>query len=78
MERLFLDFLERAPRSQKPRSRGLTFVGDHAEPISFLREILDAYGEYADTVKLAVSILWTTPYFPPLRNVSVPLLSLES
>lgn len=62
MERLFLDFLERAPRSQKPRSRGLTFVGDHAEPMSLLREMLDAYGEYADTVKLAVSILWTTPW----------------
>jgi phosphosulfolactate synthase len=61
MERLFCDFLDRAPRSRKPRANGITIVGDHSHPPSALRELLDAYGEYADIVKLAVSLLWTAP-----------------
>ncbi|MBI2986656.1 MAG: phosphosulfolactate synthase [Deltaproteobacteria bacterium] len=50
-EKLFLD-LELAPRSKKPRSRGITAIGDDGEPISWMREMLEALGEYVDCVHI--------------------------
>jgi phosphosulfolactate synthase (CoM biosynthesis protein A) len=41
MERRFLDFLELAERSRKPRTRGLTTVLEQAQSISVLRDTLN-------------------------------------
>jgi phosphosulfolactate synthase (CoM biosynthesis protein A) len=57
MERRFLDFLEIAPRSSKPRSRGLTGINDMGYPVTWLREMLDAYGECIDGVKFTPTCL---------------------
>lgn len=55
--RRFLDFLELAPRSSKPRTRGLTTIGDEGDPIPWVRDMLDAYGEYIDYVKFTPATL---------------------
>ena len=63
MDRRFLDFLELAPRSRKPRSRGLTTVGEHGYAIGWLVDMLEMWGEYIDIVKLTPTSLhvpWKT------------------
>jgi len=57
MRRRFLDFVELAPRSHKPRSRGLTTVVEEFFPIVWVRGMLDTYAEYVDGVKFALSCL---------------------
>jgi phosphosulfolactate synthase (CoM biosynthesis protein A) len=53
----FLDFIEVAPRSSKPRTRGQTCVGDEGEPLSVLRETLGMWGDYVDIVKFVPALL---------------------
>ncbi|MBI2988481.1 MAG: phosphosulfolactate synthase [Deltaproteobacteria bacterium] len=57
MERRFLDFMELAPRSGKPRTRGLTTVVEQGHAITWLREMLEMWGEYVDTAKLTPNSL---------------------
>src|SRR5262249_32893381 len=58
MERRFLDLLELYPRSQKPRTRGLTFIREGGSyPISWLHEMLDEYSDYVDAVKVVITCL---------------------
>src|SRR5262245_1628295 len=61
MKEYFSEFLELASRSQKPRTSGLTKVGDQGHPIAWLREMLDAYGAYLDGVKFTPSYLLLAP-----------------
>jgi phosphosulfolactate synthase (CoM biosynthesis protein A) len=56
-ERRFFDFLELAPRSSKPRERGLTVIGDEGDPIDWLRGMLEGWGEYIDYVKFVPAML---------------------
>ena len=57
MKRRFLDFIELAPRSEKPRTRGLTTFGDRGNSIDWLRGMLEVYGAYVDTVKFTPTCL---------------------
>jgi phosphosulfolactate synthase (CoM biosynthesis protein A) len=57
MKRRFLDFIELAPRSQKPRTKGLTTFGDRGYPLDWIRGMLDAYGDYIDVVKFTPTCL---------------------
>jgi phosphosulfolactate synthase (CoM biosynthesis protein A) len=61
MERRFLDFLELAPRSEKPRTRGLTIVREPGISNDALRAALEAYGDYVDLVKIMITSL-TLPW----------------
>jgi phosphosulfolactate synthase len=61
MTQSFSDFLELAPRSQKPRTRGLTKVGDQGHPLAWLSEMLDTYGAYLDGVKFTPSYILLVP-----------------
>ena len=54
MDERFLDFLDWAPRAEKPRTRGLQYVGELGQPLSWVREQLDAFGAYVDHVKVAI------------------------
>ncbi|MGH8546081.1 MAG: phosphosulfolactate synthase [Gammaproteobacteria bacterium] len=65
MERRFLEFLDLAERSQKPRSRGLTAVLEQAQSISVVRDTLDVWSEYIDCVKF------------PITCVSMPWRAVE-
>lgn len=56
-ERRFLDFLELAPRSAKPRTQGLTCIGDEGDPIPWVRNMLEIWGEYIDCVKFVPALL---------------------
>ncbi len=58
MERRFLDFLELAPRSQKPRTRGLTTVLEQGHSTTWVRDMLEAWGEYVDYVKFPVTCVF--------------------
>jgi phosphosulfolactate synthase len=55
-QRLF-DFLELAPRSSKPRKQGLTNIADEGDPVSWVRDMLDTWGEYVDSVKFTAALL---------------------
>ncbi len=57
MKRRFLDFIELAPRSQKPRTKGLTTFGDRGYPLDWIRGMLEAYGDYIDVVKFTPTCL---------------------
>ena len=57
MKRRFLDFVELAPRSQKPRAKGLSTFGDRGYPLDWIRGMLDAYGDYIDVVKFTPTCL---------------------
>lgn len=57
MKRRFLDFVELAPRSQKPRVKGLSTFGDRGYPLDWIRGMLDAYGDYIDVVKFTPTCL---------------------
>jgi phosphosulfolactate synthase len=61
MERRFFDFLELAPRSEKPRTRGLTIVREPGLSNDALRASLEVYGEYVDLIKIMISYL-TLPW----------------
>ena len=50
MERRFLDFIELAPRSRKPRTQGFTIFAEYGTN-SWTKEMLDTWGEYVDVVK---------------------------
>ena len=50
MDRRFLDFIELAPRSRKPRTQGFTIFAEHGTN-SWTKEMLDTWGEYVDVVK---------------------------
>ncbi len=50
MERRFLDFVELASRSRKPRTQGITIFAEYGTN-SWAKEMLDAWGEYVDVVK---------------------------
>ena len=56
-ERRFMDFLELAPRSKKPRSKGLTCVGDEGDPLPWVRDMLETWGDYVDSVKFVPALL---------------------
>lgn len=58
MERRFLDFLKLAVRTQKPRTRGLTIIGEDGQPIPWIREMLEAWGEYVDGVKFNLTHIY--------------------
>jgi phosphosulfolactate synthase (CoM biosynthesis protein A) len=51
------DFLELAPRSTKPRTKGLTCVADEGDPIPWVRDMLDIWGAYVDSVKFVPASL---------------------
>lgn len=57
MKKRFLDFVDLAPRSQKPRARGLSTFGDRGYPLDWIRGMLDAYGDYIDVVKFTPTCL---------------------
>ena len=57
MKRRFLDFIELAPRSEKPRTRGLTTFGDRGNSIDWIRGMLEIYGDYIDTIKFTPTSL---------------------
>jgi phosphosulfolactate synthase (CoM biosynthesis protein A) len=57
MNKRFLDFVELAPRSRKPRERGLSTFGDRGYPLDWIRGMLEAYGEYIDVVKFTPTCL---------------------
>jgi len=61
MEERSFDFLQLAPRSKKPRKVGLTTLGDQGHPLSWLKEMLEAYGAYLDGVKFTPSYLLLVP-----------------
>src|SRR5688572_9292229 len=61
MQRTFLDFLEIQPRGEKPRKLGRQYVGEYGAPMSWLREMLDIYGDYVDHAKFAIPVL-TVPW----------------
>ncbi len=56
-EKRFFDFLELAPRSAKPRKRGLTVIGDEGDPVDWLRGMLEGWGEYIDYAKFVPALL---------------------
>lgn len=63
MERRFLDFLELAPRSHKPRTRGLTTILEQGHSNTWIKEMLEIWGEYVDCVKFPISCIsmpWRT------------------
>src|SRR5258706_10741647 len=53
----FFDFLELAPRSAKPRTRGQTCIGDEGEAVSWVRSMLEIWGDYIDVVKFVPALL---------------------
>jgi phosphosulfolactate synthase (CoM biosynthesis protein A) len=57
MKRRFLDFVELAPRSPKPREKGLSTFGDRGYPADWIRGMLEAYGDYIDVVKFTPTCL---------------------
>jgi phosphosulfolactate synthase (CoM biosynthesis protein A) len=57
MKRRFLDFVELAPRSGKPRAKGLSTFGDRGYPLDWIRGMLEAYGDYIDVVKFTPTCL---------------------
>ena len=60
-EKRFFDFLELSPRSKKPRTKGMTTIGDEGAPVEWLRPMLDMWGDYVDSVKFVPSLL-TMPW----------------
>jgi phosphosulfolactate synthase (CoM biosynthesis protein A) len=54
--RLF-DFLDLAPRSQKPRTVGTTCIGDEGDPVPWVRGMLEAWGDYIDYAKFVPALL---------------------
>lgn len=57
MDKRFLDFLELAPRSRKPRTQGLTTILEECHPVSWVKEMLEVWGEYVDCVKFPVTCI---------------------
>lgn len=56
-EERFFEFLELAPRSKKPRTKGLTCIGDEGDAVPWVRDMLEVWGEYADSVKFVPALL---------------------
>jgi phosphosulfolactate synthase (CoM biosynthesis protein A) len=56
-EKRFFDFLELAPRSEKPRTTGLTSIGDDGDPVPWIRDMLEIWGDYVDSVKFVPALL---------------------
>lgn len=54
MDVRFAPFLNLAPRTQKPRTTGLTMLGDRGWPLNFIEGTLKAYGYAIDIAKLSV------------------------
>ena len=50
MKTRFLDFVELAPRSQKPRAKGLSTFSAQGT-FDWIRGVLDTYSDYIDVVK---------------------------
>lgn len=57
-EKRFFDFLELSPRSMKPRKRGLTGIGDDGDPVPWVRDMLEVWGDYVDSVKFVPALLF--------------------
>lgn len=57
MDKRSFDFLDLAPRSRKPRTQGLTTIIDEGEPIPWIQNMLETWGEYVDGVKFALTCL---------------------
>jgi phosphosulfolactate synthase (CoM biosynthesis protein A) len=51
------EFLELAKRSEKPRKTGKTTIGDEGDPVSWIREMLEIWGDYVDSVKFVPAML---------------------
>ena len=56
-DKRFFDFLELAPRAPKPRRKGLLCIGDEGDPLSWVKEMLEAWGDYVDSVKFVPALL---------------------
>ena len=56
-EERFFEFLELAPRSKKPRTKGLTCIGDEGDPVPWVRDMLEIWGDYADSIKFVPALL---------------------
>jgi len=56
-DKRFFDFLELAPRAPKPRRKGLLCIGDEGDPLSWVKEMLEAWGAYVDSVKFVPALL---------------------
>ena len=56
-EKRFFDFLQLAERSIKPRKQGLTSVGDEGDPVPWVRDMLDVWGNCVDSVKFVPALL---------------------
>ncbi|HWP59675.1 MAG TPA: phosphosulfolactate synthase [Candidatus Acidoferrales bacterium] len=56
MQRRFLDFIELAPRSKKPRTQGISIFAEHGT-VSWTKEMLEMWGEYVDVVKYTPTCL---------------------
>jgi phosphosulfolactate synthase len=54
LQKRFAPFLELAPRTQKPRTSGLTMLGDRGWPLSFIRDTLEIYGYAIDIAKISI------------------------
>jgi phosphosulfolactate synthase len=67
------DFLELPPRSQKPRSRGLTAAVDGGLPLADVAALLDAGAPHLDVWKLG----WGTAYLDPRVTEKLELLGHE-
>lgn len=49
----FAPFLDLAPRTEKPRKRGITMVADRGWPLSFVEGTLDGLAPYMDIAKIS-------------------------
>ena len=47
-------FVRVAPRSAKPRDRGLTIVADRGVGLNRVADLLDSAGDYVDVIKIAI------------------------
>jgi phosphosulfolactate synthase (CoM biosynthesis protein A) len=56
MDKRFLDFIELAPRSRKPRAQGISIFAEQGT-ITWTKEMLETWGEYVDVVKYTPTCL---------------------
>ena len=47
-----------SPRSTKPRKQGLTGIGDDGDPVPWIRDMLEVWGDYVDSVKFVPALLF--------------------
>ena len=57
MKRRFLDVLELAERSSKPRETGLTMISETSTEFSRVKDLLEAHGEFIDLVEVNIGLV---------------------